>query len=109
MVEVTAPTAERVAALLAELGDHSDAIADRFRALGLKGVRKAVDCCPVAAYLQNCGIEGAMVDADSNDELFVRDFDRTLVGPVEFPGAVADFVLAFDRGVYLDLVEVPSC
>jgi hypothetical protein len=103
MVARTAPpTVEQVAAALAELGDTPDAIADRLRALEIKGKRGAACQCPIAAYLRfRFGVR-AIVGAGMQDVITWRA--RTGWPEIPTPLPVAAFALNFDRGVYLDLV-----
>lgn len=98
---MTAPTAERVAELLAELGDTPDAVADKLRALGVKGYRNDCGACPIAAYLA-VGTDYAGIEV-SGYSVFVDDVRAT-----GLPQSVAGFIRSFDRGVYLDLVEASS-
>lgn len=87
----------RVEQLLAELGDTADAVADRLRALEIKGVRGS-DCnCPVAEYLKRAGL----TDVSVGDWIFTgQDADE-----LDTPQVIRDFIERFDKGVYLDLVE----
>lgn len=93
-----------LAEALAELPDTADGIADRMRALGIKGKRQDDYCCPIANFLMGKGFEEACVgeswievcDDDSGSE------------EADTPPAVSEFVSRFDAGVYLDLVEVAS-
>ena len=89
-----------LAQVLAELPDTADGIADRMRALGIKG-RKGGACeCPLANYLKDRGLPDVAV---------ARYYARAFKGGVteaEMPPAASEFVYRFDHGVYLDLVEV---
>jgi hypothetical protein len=86
---------------LSELPDTPDGIADRMRALGIKGERVSVTRCPVAKYLTGLGFKGVVVN-----QYYVR------TGPPEeavpTPPALAGFIQRLLDGVYLDLVEVPD-
>lgn len=90
-----------VAKLLADLGGTADAVADRLRALDIKGIQGVPACCPIARYLQANGLDARYVSA-----MRIRigtDYGREY----EYDAAgVSDFVSYFDDGVYLDLVEV---
>jgi hypothetical protein len=94
-----------VAKLLADLGDTADAIADRLRALGIKGRARQACHCPVANYIERqSAYTGASV---SRDLVLAVDPDLNYEAlEVPTPDAVAEFVRRFDDGVYLDLVEV---
>jgi hypothetical protein len=103
---VTAPTPlERLEQALAELGALTpDGIADRMRALGIKGVREKSCECPLARYLDPRGIDGVRVSPHFGPT-WVAWFMGTVV-EVTLPSTVAEFAVRFDRGVYLDLVAV---
>lgn len=92
--------AERATRLLVKLGDDADAMADRLRALGIKGTRLLSNVCPLAVYLGTQGITAYV----SREEITVPvDDDTTVRLPV--PAATAVFVERFDGGVYLDLID----
>ena len=88
-----------LAQALAELPDTADGIADRMRALGIKGKRHYITCCPLATFLRDKGIRGAVIDGMEASIRGVDDF-------TPLTGSQAEFVRRFDAGVYLDLVEV---
>lgn len=89
-----------VAELLAGLGDTPDAVADTLRAKGIKGKRGDFCGCPVARCVQELlGTENANVS-----DVWVY----FVAGRVPTPRPVSDFLSLFDRGVYLDLVEVEA-
>jgi hypothetical protein len=93
--------AEQATRLLVKLGDNADAMADRLRALGIKGARLLSNVCPLAVYLGTQGITAYV----SREEICVPvDDDTTVHVPV--PAATAVFVERFDGGVYLDLIDV---
>jgi hypothetical protein len=103
---VTAPTPlERLEQALAELGALTpDGIADRMRALGIKGELGRPRCCPIALYLR--AVPGiAWVSVIPTRVTFVLA-PVSPFGRVPAPGSVYLFVKRFDRGVYLDLVAV---
>jgi hypothetical protein len=87
---------------LAELPDTADGIADRMRALDIKGRRQDDFCCPIANWLIGKGFEDPMVGEEWCEAL---DDDPT---QTDTPPAVAEFVRRFDAGVYLDLVETET-
>jgi len=92
-----------LAQVLAELPDTADGIADRMRALGIKGKRGRSCCCPLANYLVSEGFDQAIVGESWIEVLYDS-------GSVECdtPPVIAEFIDRFDAGVYLDLVEVAS-
>lgn len=92
----------RAATALAALGDTPDAIADRLRALGIKGWRGSESTCPIAVYL-------ARVDQTWSTEVVERTVlisdDEITTVEVDVPEPVSLFVRRFDKGVYLDLAD----
>lgn len=96
---MTAPATplERLERALAELGALTpDGIADRMRALGIKGV-PGDDCtCPIAEYLRRTDQRGVSVGG----WIITEDVYMTT------PAMIAEFIERFDRGVYMDLVVV---
>jgi hypothetical protein len=93
-------TARRAHQLLVDLGGTADAIADRLRALDVKGVRLLSNVCVLAVYLQTKGITAYV----SREEIAVPvDDDTNVCLPV--PDACAAFLEHFDGGVYLDLID----
>jgi hypothetical protein len=92
--------ARRAVRLLTDLGSTGDAIADRLRALGIKGAQCFAGNCPLATYLATHGIAAFV----SCDELSVPVTDNVFVR-LAVPAAAAVFIKNFDRGVYLDLVD----
>ena len=94
-----------VAKLLADLGDTADAVADRLRALGSKGFKADACRCPVARYIETQSTYTG--PAVAQDTTVVDDPDESCRAPEALtPGPVKEFICRFDRGVYLDLVEV---
>ncbi|PRY17626.1 hypothetical protein [Pseudosporangium ferrugineum] len=99
-------TRRRVTTALRSLGSTADGVADTLEAGGWRGLRHDAGACPVSLYLTAvvAGTRGAAV---GSDQATVHPLD----GPdaeVDLPLAVADFVVAFDRGAYPDLV-VTDC
>lgn len=93
-----------VAKLLADLGDTPDAVADRLRALDIKGRQHRACQCVLAQYI-NSNIPGkdyAWVHLGKRAVISFGDSTR-----IPLPPPVAEFARRFDRGVYLDLIEVP--
>lgn len=93
-----------LAEALAGLPDTADGIADRMRALGIKGKQLKSGCCPIANWLKTEGFTHASVGQTA---CLGRRGSAT-TEDVRSPRAVAEFVRRFDAGVYLDLVEVVS-
>jgi len=92
--------AERAVRLLADLGDTADKIADKLRALDVRGVRLLSNVCVLAVYLDTKGITAYV----SRDQIAVPvDDDTNVCLPV--PDAIAAFLAHFDGGVYLDLID----
>lgn len=100
--------ADQVRDLLAQLGDTPDQVADRLRALGIKGERYG-NCCPVANYLASevpaCFFRVYEHGVAIYKAPYVSAYDRA-----DVPGPVERFIRRFDEehGPYLDLVEVAS-
>lgn len=95
--------ADRLADLLHSLGDNADAIADRLRALEIKGLRKDCATCPLAEFLRHVGGYDEAYVGDAAITAYRANEPRAEVVP---PPAVVAFIERFDKGVYLDLVEV---
>jgi hypothetical protein len=93
----------RVARALDELGHSADDVADRLRALDVKGRRNLPYCCPVANLLLGIDQVAAVEVLETFAEVFVINGTEPLVVPV--PDAVSAFITAFDDGVHLDLVD----
>jgi len=95
----------QVETTLAELGDTPDAIADRLRALGIKGRQHSMRFCPIARLIEPLnGVE--FVEVDGRYAFLSPDIDTT--DWVWLPQPVREFVSWFDDGVYLDLAEVQA-
>ncbi len=92
-----------VARLLADLGDTADAVADRLRALGIKGKHRHSYECPVAKLLHANGYPDVEVD---NGWTWPDGSTDNAIPEVANPAPVGEFIQRFDAGVYLDLVEV---
>jgi hypothetical protein len=94
----------RVTAALAELGDTCDAVADRLRALEIKGWRGSESMCPIAVYLAR--IDKTWVAGVIEHEVYITTGDETTEpDEVPLPEPVSEFVQRFDKGVYLDLAD----
>lgn len=93
-----------VTELLADLGGTADAVADRLRALGIKGTRHDGCSCPIANLLRSNGC--------GTSELEVSNYHVYPTGSLipndqevpQLPPPVTQFIRRFDEGVYLDLV-----
>lgn len=94
-------TARRAHQLLVDLGDNADAIADRLRALGIKGAQCLANICPLAVYLDTHGIT-AYISAKT---IIVPIDGETATVRLPVPPGVAVFVERVDGGVYLDLID----
>lgn len=94
----------RAAAALAELGATPDAVADRLRALEIKGWRGSESMCPVAVYLAR--LDESWVAEVLEEQVWIGISDDEIT-PIEVDLAdpVSLFVRRFDRGVYLDLAD----
>lgn len=96
-------TIRRALQLLTKLGDTSDAIADRLRALGIRGVQCLSNICPLAVYLESQGITAYV----SREEITVPvEGGADVRRPV--PAAIGVFVGRVDGGVYLDLIDAEA-
>lgn len=93
--------ARRAHQLLVDLGDNADAIADRLRALGIKGAQCLANICPLHFYLETHGITAYI----SAEEITVPIDGDTATVRLDVPPGVAAFVPWFDGGVYLDLID----
>ncbi|HEX4243952.1 MAG TPA: hypothetical protein VHY77_00175 [Acidimicrobiales bacterium] len=106
---------EQTAELLAGLGTSRGEVAASLCDAGVWGTRNDPRCCAVASYL------GAVLGADprvrslttgqSQVKIIVNGRVRLLpssVVRVPLPPSVAQFIVAFDRGVYPMLVRGPA-
>jgi hypothetical protein len=93
----------RAAAALAELGDTPDAVADRLRALEIKGWRGSESMCPVAVYLARVDYSWVVEVLDIEVWFHIERLDDAFEMPL--PEPVSEFVQRFDKGVYLDLAD----
>lgn len=101
MTVVTAPP-DRIQLILDDLGSTPDAVANRLRALGIKGEQGSACDCPIARLLLQAEQVKA-VEVDAGDIRVVEDgHPSRWVRP---PAAVDVFIHLFDEGVYLDLVD----
>jgi hypothetical protein len=94
--------ADRVANLLADLGDTPDGIAFRLAEAQVTGLPGSACSCAIAVYLQRAepGLTGIEVDRTSIDFL-AEDATGTRVTT---PAPVAEFIDGFDAGRYGHLI-----
>lgn len=102
-------TEEGVAQALQALGATPNMVAEYLSREALAGKPKD-DCgCPVALYLQAVIEEHPRAGIYHDDHWFAcvwsRDRTNNVEMEVDLPAAVRDFVLAFDRSEYPDLIE----
>lgn len=98
-----------VAEAIAALGTTPNAVAESLSREALVG-KPRDDCgCPVALYLQAVIEEHPRAGIYHDDHWFAcvwsKGRGRNAELTVNLPDAVRDFVLAFDRGEYPDLIE----
>lgn len=92
---------------LVALGTTPEEVAAKLSDLGLRGFRGSSVDCPVARYVR-ASVDGAMtcdVQADSDDEVYVRASRKDGLVDTFAPAAAYGFVLKFDLGDYPDLIE----
>lgn len=91
--------AERAHRILQALGGTADRVADRLRAVEIRGHQDVGVGCPIANYLELAGMP-AFVDVA---------WYWLLGDPAgthhEMPPAVSVFIRRFDDGMYLDLID----
>jgi hypothetical protein len=100
----------RVRQLLIDLGDTPDAVADRLRALEIKGQCGQPRRCPIANYVRSRMPEevGAVSAIPSRVRVLRGEAPISRWGGTVTTEAVYVFIRRFDRGVYLDLIEVSA-
>lgn len=81
---------------LQELGETKYAIAEHLRVLGITGRPQMPLSCPIAQYLKNEGFEKPSVS------VYAFSLNRDL--GMDNPEAIREFILAFDRYEFPDLV-----
>jgi hypothetical protein len=93
---------DRLADLIADLGDTADAIAYRLAEAGITGQPTDATCCPIANYLRKVepSIDYVAVLGDAVDVLTTADDDVHLT----VSDAVNDFVSRFDLTQYPHLI-----
>ena len=94
---------DQVRELLNQLGPTPDAVADRLRALGIKGNGS---CGPIEAYLYRYadGISSVRMGLSTLSFRTLNDVECSIT----LPTPVIFFLSRLERGVYLDLCELPS-
>lgn len=92
-LDLKAQTRRRLAGLLDDLGPTMEAVAERLRAAGVKGLHSSVRHCPVAQYLAQMGVEAPAV---LRGEVACSTPDGARRVYVKQPAAVGQFVQRFD-------------
>jgi hypothetical protein len=91
---------------LDQLGLTADDVADRLRALGIKGEPKCENHCALAVHL---GQLDGVADVDVLETFaLIYQHGQAKSITVDLPEAVQVFVHRFDDGVYLDLIQVDT-
>jgi hypothetical protein len=96
------------AKLLDDLGHDADAVANALRSQEIRGIRHAVrQLNPICRYIQKnaVGITQATI---RSKELLVLTFSDERRQELQLPAGVKDFLVAFDRGAYPDLILPPD-
>jgi hypothetical protein len=88
------------------LGANADEVADRLRALGVKGRQHMPHQCAIANLLLLDDQVAAVEVLESVAEVWLIDAAEPVEVPV--PEPTGAFIAEFDRGVHLDLVEVTA-
>lgn len=101
-VPATETLTRRAERALDELGLTADCVADRLRALEIKGEPKSLEHCPVANYLRSRIAGLRDVEVTGTATWVAGDGDTRIVTT---PAPVAAFVRDFDLGIHLDLVQ----
>ncbi|GAA0432610.1 hypothetical protein Aca07nite_19810 [Actinoplanes capillaceus] len=98
--------ADRIADLIADLGDTADAIAERLDTAAVTGRPGDATCCPIATYLHHAepGLSGITVLPD-RIEFFTETGDDE---HLPTPEPVAEFAARFDDGHYPHLIGSPG-
>jgi hypothetical protein len=104
-------TPDGVTAALRTLDVESWEIADRLKALGIKGVIGNECACALAAYIRKLIPQAGTVIVEAESiriDGYLRDewgFDEPIFLPGALPDGAIDFVQEFDKGEYPDLIE----
>jgi hypothetical protein len=86
-----------------QLGHTSDDVADRLRALNIKGRRHMPHQCAIANLLLRQDQVVAVEVLEAVAEVFLAGCTEPVEIPV--PEPTSEFIVDFDRGVHLDLVD----
>jgi hypothetical protein len=96
------------AKLLDDLGHDTDAVANTLRSHEVRGIRNAVrQLNPICRYIQKNGVGITQATIQAR-ELLILTFSDERRQEVQLPAAVRDFLAAFDRGLYPDLILPPE-
>jgi len=96
------------AKLLDDLGHDADAVANTLRSQEIKGIRNAVrQLNPICRYIQKAAV-GVTQATITSRELLVLTYSDERRQELQLPAAVKDFLAAFDRGAYPDLILPPE-
>src|SRR5262249_16739168 len=94
--------------LLDDLGPDADAVADALRSQEVRGIRNAVrQLNPICRYIQKNAV-GIIQATIQSRELLILTFSDEHRQEGQLPAAVKDFLAAFDRGAYPDLILPPD-
>ena len=97
-----------IAVCLEALGDTADAVAARLRTAGVVGRRdSAAFENPLVRYLNRTLDIGGRLEVGASGETLYLFRDGTAVA-ISIPNPVRDFLVAFHRSEYPDLVALPS-
>ncbi|MEU7907942.1 hypothetical protein [Actinoplanes sp. NPDC049118] len=94
--------ADRIADLIAELGDTPDAIAHHLAEAGVTGRRADATCCPVANYLRRA--EPCITDVDVYGDTIDAWTVTGVLAHVLAPDEIHEFVTLFDTQRYPHLI-----
>jgi hypothetical protein len=96
------------AKLLDDLGHDADAVANTLRSHEIQGIRHAVrQLNPVCRYIKKNAVAITQATIKSR-ELLLMTFSDEPSQELQIPTAVKDFLAAFDRGAYPDLILPPD-
>lgn len=104
---MTVPTNDEVREYLLSLGDTPDQVAQTLQAQGIKGRRGSSCFCPLAVALNNRYGESAQAFVSHTDVMLYDGPESANNYLVVNPLQIADFVEAFDRGIYPELDKEP--
>lgn len=111
-LHMTIPINDEVHEYLLSLGKTPDQVAETLQAQGIKGYRASADSCPLANALNAHYGAGVQAFVTHTDVTLARypvasdaNNDYLIVNPLQ----IAEFVEAFDRGVYPELELDTRC